>query len=136
MGRKVFQDYANVLCQRFLESPTNRDLVNLVVIGGGLLELDILKQRASCDHWPVDPLPYCGEAKRWLNVQLAKRAIADDLLVAASLVVKYTFTSSRRLTPVIPYVTFVFDCYAEIAAPDRTYTSRAAATKSWGLGSV
>ena len=67
---------------------------------------------------------------------MARRAIADDLLVAASLVVKYTFTSSRRLTPVNPEVTFIFDCYAEIAASDRIYTSRAAATKSWGLGPV
>ena len=37
MARKVFQHFAQVLCQRFVEVPSNRDLINLAVLRPRLL---------------------------------------------------------------------------------------------------
>lgn len=34
-------------CQRFIEAPSNRDLVNLVLLGGGTLILDLLTRKAT-----------------------------------------------------------------------------------------
>ena len=38
MARKVFQHFAQVLCQRFVEVPSNRDLINLAILGGGRID--------------------------------------------------------------------------------------------------
>ena len=37
VARKVFQHFAQVLCQRFVEVPSNRDLINLAVLRPRLL---------------------------------------------------------------------------------------------------
>src|SRR5262245_6632669 len=58
MGRKAFQDFAHILCQRFIEVPTNHDLVNLFIFGGGTMILDVLAQKATVNGLPVKPLPY------------------------------------------------------------------------------
>ena len=72
MARKVFQDFANVLCQKFVDLPTNMDLVNLLILGGGTLVLDITGRKATINRGPVEPLPYAEWARTWLAEQMEK----------------------------------------------------------------
>lgn len=137
MGRKVFQDFAQVLCQRFVEVPSNKDLVNLVVLGGGTLVLDIMMRKATCNRYPIEPLPYSADARNWLDTQMAKQKIAMDKLVGASLTVEYVVDLSRkRDLNIVPVAKFDFTCTASISSEDRVYTSVVKAQKTWGLSTV
>jgi len=136
VARKVFQDFAHVLCQRFIEVPSNRDLVNLVLLGGGTLVLDLMTQKATCNRYPVEPLPYSEDARGWLDSQMAKCAIPVEELVGASLTVEYAVELSRKSNDPIPIAKFDFACTASIASSDRLYTSALKAQKTWGLSTV
>ena len=63
MGRKHFQDFANVLCQQFVETPTNKDLVDLAILGDGILQLRITEGKATHRGHAIEPLPF---ASAWL----------------------------------------------------------------------
>jgi hypothetical protein len=137
VARKVFQDFANVLCQRFVEVPSNRDLVNLVLFGGGTLVLDLMNRRAACNRYPIEPLPYSEDARRWLFTQMAKHEIPNEELSGASLTVEYAVEFIRQPNiPIIPTAKFDFVCTAAIASSNRVYTSVLKAQKSWSLGAV
>jgi hypothetical protein len=136
VARKVFQDFAHVLCQRFIEVPSNRDLVNLVILGGGTLALDIIGRKATCNRYPVQPLPYSEDARGWLESQMKTRKIPTDELIGASLIVEYVVDLSRWQSDPIPVAKFDFACTGSITSPDRQYTSVLKAEKTWGLGTV
>ncbi len=137
MARKVFQHFAHVLCQRFVEVPSNRDLVNLALWGGGNLHLDITGRTATVNRYPVEPLPYSADALHWLEDQVAKGGIPPEQFVSAALAVEYTVATTRR-DPGMPmlYASFSFCCTGSIVSPDRTYTSILSAEKAWGLMQV
>jgi hypothetical protein len=75
MGRKVFQDFAHVLCQKFVEVPSNRDLVNLALLGDGVLRLDITGRRATHNGFPIEPLPFTEQSLLWIESRLHELAI-------------------------------------------------------------
>jgi len=133
MARKVFQDFAHVLCQRFIALPSNMDLVNLVLLGGGRLEMDVMGRRATFERCPLAPFPYSEEARGWILAQMAKRAIPPEQLAGAWLVVDYSveFTPQRRHH--CARATFDLVCTGRLAAPDRRYSRVLAARKDWGL---
>jgi hypothetical protein len=133
MARKVFQHFAHVLCQRFIEVPSNKDLASLVLFGTGTLVLDLTAQRATWNRHPVDPLPYAEEARRWLYDQMEQRKIPVEQLVSASLVVEYVVELTRKLNYPFPIAGFDFSCTGSIVSPDRQYTSAQKARKVWGL---
>jgi len=136
MARKVFQDFAHVLCQRFIELPSNRDLVNLVIFGSGTLKLNFVSQRAWWNRCPVSPIPYSGTARDWLQAQMAKRKIPTEQLTDATLTVKYAVEILRRNDVPYPEAAFDFECIAAVASPDRSYTAAMDARKRWGLSGV
>jgi hypothetical protein len=137
MARKVFQDFAHVMCQRFVETPSNRDLVNLALLGGGELVMDVFGGKASFNRYPISPLPYASDARLWIEDQMERRSIAPSELVSASLVCMYTVELSRKWNdfPVLG-AAFDFDLRAVIAAPDRQYVAAMTAAKAWGLSQV
>ena len=136
MARKVFQDFAHVLCQRFIEVPSNRDLVNLVILGSGTLVLDITGRKAAWNRYPIEPLPYSEDARVWLQTQMQDRKIPGNELVEASLLIEYVVDFTRKLNAPMPSAKFQFACTGSIASPDRQYTAALKAEKEWGLGPV
>jgi hypothetical protein len=138
MGRKVFQDFAHVLCQKFTEVPSTRDLVNLIIFGDGTLEMDLTANKARHNQYPVSPLPYMEEARRWLDTRLKELEIPDPALMRAALLVEYTVILSRTpsLGPAGLSAKFDFACTGVIEAPDRKYTSTLKTQKNWGVGQV
>src|SRR5690242_6290159 len=123
VARKVFQDFAHVLCQRFIEVPSNRDLVNLLILGGGTLVLDITGRKATCNRCPIAPLPYSEDARSWIESQMIRRRIPAEQLTGASLVVEYAVELTRKQNDPIPLAKFNFACTGSIISAERTYTS-------------
>jgi hypothetical protein len=137
VARKLFQDFAHVLCQRFIEVPSNKDLVNLALLGGGTLVLDIMTPKATCNRYPIEPLPYAADARGWLDSQMAKQKIPIEELVGVSLTVEYVVNLSRKPDlSVTPIAKFDFSCIGSISSLDRLYTSTLKAEKVWGLSTV
>jgi hypothetical protein len=54
MKQKIFQDYANVCCQKFLSSPENSDLLNFVIFGSGMITMDFLSQHCTHNKIAID----------------------------------------------------------------------------------
>ena len=136
MARKHFQDFAYVLCQKFIELPSNKDLVNLVLLGDGTLELDLTARRAMHNRAPVEPLPYADVARAWLDNRLTDLRIPVDELVKSALIINYRVTLSRK--PPLHWLSaeFDFSCTGLVEAPDRKYESTLTAKKEWGLAAV
>jgi hypothetical protein len=135
MARKIFQDFAHVLCQRFIEVPSNADLVRLAILGDGKLELNLSRWKATHNRAAISPLPYMNGAREWLEGRLAELEIPSGELVSAILTVDYTVYLYRRPPP-IQWLNaqFDFSCTGVIRAPDREYLSNIKAKKEWGLG--
>jgi hypothetical protein len=137
VARKVFQDFAHVLCQRFIEVPSNRDLVNLALLGSGELVMDIMIGKATFNRYPIQPLPYAADARLWIEQQLEARAISPSEIVSVLLAVTYTVELQRKWQdfPILS-ATFEFSVKGMIGAPDRQYLSSMEAKKAWGLSQV
>jgi hypothetical protein len=94
MGRKVFQHFAHVLGQKFIQAPSSLDVARLAIFGDGVLALDMITRRAIHNGLPIEPLPYVDGMKRWLDGRLAILRIPSDELVGASLRVVYSVVLS------------------------------------------
>jgi hypothetical protein len=103
MGRKVFQDFAHVLCQKFVEVPSNRDLVNLAILGDGVLRLDITARKATHNGFAIEPLPFVEESLRWIESRLDELAIPRGELSGANLTVDSRVKLHRK--PGVPFLT-------------------------------
>jgi hypothetical protein len=139
MARKIFQDFAHVLCQRFIEVPSNRDLVNLFLMGSGILELNIMGEPSWFSYdgcsYPIEPLPYRSDARTWLDRRMAVHGIDASQLAGASLTVDYSLDVLPRKM-VFTVVRFDLRCIGTIDAPDRTYVAKLSAQRTWGLSTV
>jgi hypothetical protein len=133
MGRKVFQDFAHVMCQMFIESPSNRDLVNLIILGNGRLELEIVEGRATHNGIAIEPMPFSEHWHSWALKRMSETSIDRELLVAASLTTDYEVQLNRKTGMGWLCGAFTFKVYSSVRAPDRTYTAELNSAKEWGL---
>jgi hypothetical protein len=136
MARKVFQDFAHVLCQKFIETPSNSDLVNLAIFGDGMLQVDFLAGQASHNRAPISPLAYMKSVRTWLERRLAELEIPPQEMAAAHLAVDYTVHLHRRPDLGWLCAEFKFECTGLVRAPDREYVSSMGANRDWGLGQL
>jgi hypothetical protein len=135
MGRKVFQDFVNVLCSKFIDLPSNKDLVNLVILGDGTLNLMITAKKATHNRYPIKPFPYSEEYLSWIELRLEKHRIPRIELVSADLIVEYKTTLDHTRIG-LPSARFSLDCTGIILHTDREYRCKATAEKHWGLLSL
>lgn len=136
MGRKHFQDLANVLCQKFVECPSNLDLVDLAILGDGLLELFITDDRATHAGHAIEPLAFAPGWMTWAEGRLEALGIPRAELRSAVLQVDYKVALSR--SPSLGWLTarFEFQCTGIVSAVDRDYRAELRAERNWGLSQV
>jgi hypothetical protein len=136
MGRKIFQHFAHVLGQKFIQTPSSLDVARLAIFGDGILVLDMMSRRAIHNGLPIEPLSYMDEAKRWLDARMMILGIPSTELVGASLRVVYSVILSRR--PGLNWLSgdFDFSCIGEIASPDRKYSSPCKGRNQWSLAGL
>ena len=133
MARKVFQDFAHVMCQNFLEAPSNRDLVALAILGDGELILDIAADRATHNRHAIEPLPFMEAFRTWLASRQAALSISPAELVGAQLTVNYTVVLSRKAGLGWLCAKYSFACTGIVSAHDRKYTNSVSLSRAWGL---
>jgi hypothetical protein len=101
------------------------------------LTLDIMTQKATCNRFPINPLPYSEDARNWIASQIAKQKIPSEELIGAGLTVEYTFDLSRKAAlSIMPIAKFDFACTGSITSRNRQYVSVLKAQKTWGLSTV
>lgn len=133
MGRKVFQDFAHVMCQKFVDSSSNRDHVILAIMGSGRLRMEILKGKATHNRLAISPLPFAAAWTDWVMGRMDSLHIPRAELMAATLVVEYTVDLYRHSAPAWLCARYDFKCYSEVGAQDRSYSVAFAAQRDWGL---
>jgi hypothetical protein len=135
MQRKILQDFANVLCQRFIDLPNGDDLAAFAHLGSGSYELDILNGNCKRDGLEIPPLKMCAEYREWLLEQQKKRGVPPGILrvnmrIIASILDKTTHSSYGH---VFPSAHFDFACHSEIQTDEKTYLGNKHGSKTWGL---
>lgn len=133
MRRKVFQDFANVFCQRFIDLPSGYDLAAFARHGSGIYLADILSGESSLDGKPIPRLRTCDDYKEWLFVQLDKRGIPHEAIRLAFLrihvvVDKVRIRSSYGHQSADAQVSF--DCQSEINTDEKSYAGRMGGIKN------
>jgi hypothetical protein len=136
MGRKTFQELAHVLCQKFIEVPSNRDLVTLAILGDGILALDITGGQATHNSVPIQPLPYADEWGRWATDRLKAMAIPRSDLTRATLTVDYRLELRRKAGLGWLGAQFDMHCTGFVSALDHEYHAEITAVKEWGFSQV
>ena len=133
MGRKVFQDFVNVICswtgQSFGEY---EDLQLLSRRHDGILTIDLLTSDSLIDGESVPPLRFAGMCADWLDAQLNSRRISHALIsraeLSVSFVVELTGKDDNRCLRA--HCQFTSRCV--IATPVREYCSEHTCAPVWG----
>jgi hypothetical protein len=136
MGRKVFQDFAHVLCQKFVDSPSNRDLVNLAILGSGKLVLFIPEGRATHNGHAVEPLPFAEDWLAWVTDRMAALRIPAEYMRSARLEAECDVELTRHPTLGWLGIKLKVACTGIVESPDRTYVATLQSDRGWGLGTV
>jgi hypothetical protein len=136
MRRKVFQDFANVFCQRILQLPEGYDLASFVHYGSGAYDLNILTGECSFNGKQIPMLRSCNVFKEWLFEQLEKRLIAPNVIKLASLKINVTVSQlsvKQSSGHEFASAQFSFDCRSEIATDDKSYACAMSGDHLWGF---
>jgi hypothetical protein len=137
MRRKILQDFANVLCQRFIDLPNGHDLAAFVHLGSGSYTLDILSGNCTRDGLPIPSLRMCNEYREWLLEQQTKHGVPPGIL-GVSMRITVSISDERTKTSyghVFPSAHFEFDCHSEIQTDEKIYSGHKHGSKTWGLPS-
>jgi hypothetical protein len=132
--RKVLQDFANTLCQQFLDLGSGHDVKTFVSSGSGLYSMNILSGECSHDGAPIPELKACREYRSWLGEQMTKRNVPPGLL-RAELAVRVTVRkASIRESAGTRFgsADLEFHCRAELATDEKVYIGEISGPHAWG----
>ena len=133
MGRKAFQDYANVFCAWTEEWLGHyEDLQLLSRRHAGLLTIDLLTGDSTIDGEVVPTLRFSQQCADWLESQLNSRQISRDLISRAELAVNFVveLTGKDDDRSLVANCQYAGRCV--IATPDREYYSDRTCSRIWG----
>jgi hypothetical protein len=136
MGRKVFQGFAYVLCQKFVNSSSNRDLVNLAILGSGKLVLFITEGQATHNGHAVEPLPFGEDWLAWVAARMAALRISREDMKSARLEAECDVEMGRSDGLGWLYIKLKVACTGVVESSDRTYVATCHGNLTYGLGSV
>src|SRR5215471_10204721 len=135
MRRKVLQDFATALCQKFIDLPNGDDLASFVEFGSGTYDLDILNGDSTHNGRPIAPLRICGEYREWLLNQQTKHGVPPGIL-RVGMRISALISDIRAKTSyghVFRSAHFNFECHSEIQTDEKTYSGHKRGAKIWGL---
>jgi hypothetical protein len=135
MRRKVFQDFANVFCQRVINLPDGYDLASFAHYGSGKYKANISTGECSYNGTPIPQLRLCRTYQEWLRTQFEKHGVRQDGIRAATLEVKVAVRDVNLLSSYghrFASAHFFFECQSEIRSDEKTYVGRMDGDKEWG----
>lgn len=139
MRRKILQHFSNVCCQMFLTSLRNYDLVNFVIFGSGIVEIDFLSQRCTHNGLGISPLHYCVEYRQWLEEQCKKNGVDFCGILAATMRIELTVEIRRNGdSGVKAWLSTVqhYSCRSLIETDEKKYVGSGVNTSCFGLGQI
>jgi hypothetical protein len=134
MRRKVLQDFANTVCQNYLDLTCSADAAFFACYGSGTVTLDIFKGRCSLDGFDVVPLPSTVPIRDWLQKRLAAHNIAVESIVLAEMILRVVVLDFRfDMLPSIHTISFECDCHCEIRTDEKAYIASKSGFCRWGI---
>jgi hypothetical protein len=132
LRRKVLRDFANTLCQQFLDLGSGHDVATYVRRGSGVYALNILTGECFHDGAPLQELKVCREYRGWLAEQMTKHNVPPGLLRAEFTVHVVVRAASIRESTRLGAADLEFRCRAELATDETVYASEMSGPRSWG----
>jgi hypothetical protein len=129
--RKVLQDFANTVCQQFLDLGSAGDVGTFVRRGSGVYSMNLLNGDCSYDGASIPELKVCRGYRLWLAEQLSKHSVPPGLL-RAELVVRVVVRQARVRNTVLGAADLEFHCRAELATDERVYAGEMSGPRAWG----
>jgi len=133
--RKVFQHFANMLPQRFLDLPSGFDLAVFAKYRQGVATFNVLNGEANIDGVPDSNLRTGSEYQAWLLKELEAHHVSPDALLSASLVVSFLVENieiKESYGHVFRSAHFTFRCSSAINTDEKTYEGQSEGSKAWG----
>jgi hypothetical protein len=133
--RKILQNYANVLCQHFIDLGSGADAGTLAELGAGQYRLDILDGVCTKDGDEISELSVCRHFREWLLEQLKKHQVPPGV-EAAVLEVDIgvsNVTVKESYGHVFGAAEFTYVCRSEIRTDEKTYAGMISGSKRWGF---
>jgi hypothetical protein len=131
LRRKVLQDFANTLCQQFLDLGSGHDVGTFVRRGSGLYSMNLLNGECSRDGAAIPELKVCREYRLWLAEQMSKHSVPPGLL-RAELVVRVVVRQSSLRDARLGSADLEFHCKAELVTDEKVYAGEASGPHPWG----
>jgi hypothetical protein len=133
MRRKVLQDFANTLSQRFVDLPSGFDLATFAQLGSGCYSLDLFTGVCTRDGESIAELKTCADGRGWLEAQLASHRVPSGL-AGACMRVEVTVSDvgvKRSYGHVKAWATFALSCTTELSTDEKQYIGHEARTRAW-----
>jgi hypothetical protein len=135
--RKRLQHCADMLCHKFCGWETIFSYRDLVALGSGRLEIDVLHDECSFEGAKIESLSIAGALRAWLLSDLAANQIDHHLLQRATLTTSLALSSidasartkggwhlaNGRVIEKGPFHRLQIRCNSEIATDEKTYRS-------------
>jgi hypothetical protein len=137
MRRKRLQHCADTLCHKFCGWETIFSYRDLVALGSGRLEIDVLRDECTFEGKKIEPLSISGALRAWLLDDLATNRIDHNLLQRATLSASLAFSSidasarttgghhlsNGRVVSEGAFYRLEIHCNSEIATDEKVYHS-------------
>jgi hypothetical protein len=136
LRRKIFQHFANMLPQRFLDLPSGFDLAVFAKHRRGVATFDVLNGRSEIDGTPVADLRTGAEYRAWLAKELAAHRISSSMLVSVELTVAFVvedIQAKESYGHVFRSANFTFECTSTLRTDEKSYQRHSKGTQAWGF---
>ena len=137
MRRKVLQDFANTLCQNYVDLTGGFDAAAFACYGSGTALMNFLSGNCTFNDLPIPVLKGCTVLKDWLHQRFAVHAIVVQEIALAQMTVSVVVSqlNFRRISNHAFYSGhFNFNCLCEIRTDDKMYCGQMIGEKVWGFG--
>lgn len=136
MKRKIIQDFANTVCQNYIDLNGGHDAAAFACYGSGTAVMDFLSGNCIFDSKEIPTLKSCTILKNWLH----ERFVAHNIVVSEIASAQMTITvavSNLKLIKSYGHAVysgcFDFDCHCEIRTDEKSYFGQMRDEKRWGF---
>lgn len=136
MRRKVLQDFANTVCQNYIDLTGGHDAAAFACYGSGRAFIDLLSGNCTFNDRPIPALKGGTRLKDWLRKRLAAHNIAVQDIVSAQMTVTVRVSNLKfeRWGGHAFYSGFFnFNCESEIKTDEKTYSGQMSGETAWGF---
>lgn len=148
MRRKRLQHAADTICHMFCGWRLINCKPQIVVLGSGIVRIDVLSGNCTFNDHPISQLSIAEELRHWLLADLKSNHIPVDALSRASLKAKLSFgeiawgdrtTTEQFFNDGRPVRTGTMHrcgmrCESEVATDDAVYRSELDDVQEWPIG--